>query len=588
MGYNYVLFAFYIEFSSVPHDERILVKEINRAVSRYLTGKWIIEEEWRPTRPSKNGLEIGYLTIPSTLKTRSNAEAWIEANLLMKEISSGLAISRKQILVEPYTDLGFSPDIRNHGLLESTPAVKSVGLTFDPDTKNNKWSVDQIHALEAHSQFKVSGNGLRIGLLDTGHTLHKEIIDEGKMKLALGWNTYEDELDTSDPMKSSFKITEPVRLPGHGTSTASILTSQIKSKDKTTTDIIGVSPGAEIVPFRIGNSAVLSSKRLRRSVAKAINKAQEKSCDVLSLSVGYIAGDIDLRKAVDDATDKGIIIVSAAGQVPPLFSAPNWLNAKPATYRNTIAVAASNVKKNPCDWSFRGSWVDVIAPGEGVWRAYWQKKEGEIMGKAIGKRSLGTSYATPHVAGVAALWLERWSQELEEVVKAKRTELFRFVLQKCGLEKKGDEWGAGIVDAVKVLNFPWQVNDAWEIHQESLPTVPRQYTWQEELSLDMYEISPDQVPFNEFAGGTEKTLLESFNVNDNEMEEFLDENYPELIFHLRSNNNDRQIFLSRLALNLSTTPESVGLKDTPLVREAFGESTFLESSSANIQSRLAD
>jgi hypothetical protein len=71
--------------------------------------------------------------------------------------------------------------------------------------------------------------------------------------------------------------------------------------------------------------------------------------------------------------------------------------------------------------------------------------------------SNGTSYATPLVAGTAALWLARWGAELDVryPLKWQRVEAFLHVLRKTAQVPSGwdtQRHGAGVLDAAAAIN----------------------------------------------------------------------------------------------------------------------------------------
>ena len=106
--------------------------------------------------------------------------------------------------------------------------------------------------------------------------------------------------------------------------------------------------------------------------------------------------------------------------------------------------------------SSRGHDVDVTAPGEGVWKAAFTGKEGQS--KTTVLRGNGTSFAVATAAGVAALWLAYWGRESlinyygrENLVSEFKKLLMKTCNKNNNLKKNG-KWGAGIVDAEKLLS----------------------------------------------------------------------------------------------------------------------------------------
>jgi thermitase len=123
-------------------------------------------------------------------------------------------------------------------------------------------------------------------------------------------------------------------------------------------------------------------------VAQGIIWAADNGAEIINMSLGGSSGSSTVESAINYAWNKGVVIVAAAGNDGD--SAPEY----PAYYANCMAVAATDSADRLTDWSNRGGWVDVAAPGNSV---YSTLKDG-----SYGYKS-GTSMASPHVAGLAAL-----------------------------------------------------------------------------------------------------------------------------------------------------------------------------------------
>ena len=127
---------------------------------------------------------------------------------------------------------------------------------------------------------------------------------------------------------------------------------------------------------------------------------------IINLSLGSPGNDTTLQRAVFSATQAGVLVVAAAGNENT--SQPFY----PAAYPGVLAVAAVGPDGMPAPYSNYGSYVGIRAPGgnfalgdasDGVMSTIWNfaTASPEFAWAA------GTSMATPHVSGVAALVLSQ-------------------------------------------------------------------------------------------------------------------------------------------------------------------------------------
>lgn len=224
-----------------------------------------------------------------------------------------------------------------------------------------------------------TGLGIKVGVVDTGvDSTHEDIVVSGS------WNF------------STSSTTEDVY--GHGTHVA----GTIAAKDNTL-GVVGVAPDAEIYSFKVLDDY---GSGTWGSVAAGVDAAISEGMDVINLSLGGRSNSAILRASITQAWAAGVTTVVAAGN-----EGRSVHGFAPAMYDgNVITVTAWSVATSRfAGWSNFGPTVDMAAPGVDVCST--------LPGDNYGVYS-GTSMASPHVAGAAALYLESHPQESPDQVLA--------------------------------------------------------------------------------------------------------------------------------------------------------------------------
>jgi type VII secretion-associated serine protease mycosin len=193
----------------------------------------------------------------------------------------------------------------------------------------------------------------------------------------------------------------------HGTWMASIIAGRGSGFDD---GIIGIAPEAKILSIRVipdSNDPGYKKydnedeSKIQQELADGITEAVRDHAQVISMSIGYSAPSSEVRRALQDAYDHGIVLVASAGnsgdndEQHTRSAAHGWAPVSfPAEYPGVLSVGAVNMAGQPASFSSGNLSVKVAAPGEGVPA---QGRNGEYY------TVNGTSPACALVAGVAAL-----------------------------------------------------------------------------------------------------------------------------------------------------------------------------------------
>jgi membrane-anchored mycosin MYCP len=259
---------------------------------------------------------------------------------------------------------------------------------------------------------------------------------------------------------------------GHGTIVAGI----IAAGDDPATGFAGIAPDATIMSVRQSSQVVMVKVRVERNqqetslvsgdtttMARAIVHAVKLHATVINISeaacvsvASTIGGHApDLQAAVHYAAEQNVVVVAAAGNVGQRCAQNDGgvgVVASPAWFDDDVLTVAA-VDANTglvADFSLHGPWVDVAAPGTDITSldpASDQLANQTIQNNQVGP-IVGTSFATPYVAGLAALVRERYPDLNAREVMAR---IERTAQQAAGKNGQNALIGHGIIDPIAAL-----------------------------------------------------------------------------------------------------------------------------------------
>jgi serine protease len=281
------------------------------------------------------------------------------------------------------------------------------------------------------------GKGVIVAVIDTGVT---KVGDLAETSFVPGFNFIANNSDASDDH-------------GHGTHVAGTIAQSTNNK----LGVAGVAFGASIMPIKVLSARGSGSMA---GIAQGIRWAADHGAQVINMSLGGPFPVGTIASAVKYARAKGVTIVAAAG------NDGSGRVSYPARYPGVIAVAATQFDETTTFYSNWGPQIDIAAPGGNV--RVDQNGDGKpdgvlqhtIVPGNISKTDylwfMGTSMASPHVAGVAALIIGAGIQKPDAV-----EEMLLDTARKPKAAAEGDgatagariddHYGAGVVDAEAAL-----------------------------------------------------------------------------------------------------------------------------------------
>jgi len=279
------------------------------------------------------------------------------------------------------------------------------------------WNITLVRAPRAWAR-GITGAGIRVAVIDTGIASHPDLNPiSGGVSFVPGVVSFNDD-------------------NGHGTHCAGIVGARNNSFG-----VAGVAPACKLFAVKVLNRA---GSGMSSWIIAGMDWAARQGMHVVSMSLGGTnAPIVAYAQAVKRLQDRGTVVAIASGNSFgtnfPWVNAPGNSIIIGAPNASPIVVGAINSNLQIAPFSSRGGnaplWnqVGVVAPGVNI--------NSTILGNVYGVKS-GTSMATPHVAGAAALVKQRFPGISAASVKLKLMGTARDL----GIGGFDPVYGAGLID----------------------------------------------------------------------------------------------------------------------------------------------
>lgn len=301
-----------------------------------------------------------------------------------KGVVAYLPAQAAERLQNRFGDLNISPDIEMLGIPSEVSASGKPGGTGTQPAQSIPWGIARIGAPEANALNK--GAGIKVCVVDSGiDKTHPDLA----ANLAGGRNFV--------VIKGRIAADNWNDDNGHGSHVAGTIAAIENS-----IGVVGVAPEAKLFAAKVLDSR---GSGYLSDVADGISACVSAGARVINMSLGA-SGDPNaaspLKTAILNAQAAGVLVVVAAGN-----EGQDVKNVIPAGYPSVIAVSALNSSDQFASWSNFGlDENDFAAPGVNI-LSTWKGGQYNTIS--------GTSMASPHVAGVAALHLSAQSPLLKAI-----------------------------------------------------------------------------------------------------------------------------------------------------------------------------
>jgi len=299
--------------------------------------------------------------------------------------------------------------------VEPHARVRGLYVPNDPMYRE-QWHLGRVGAEDAWGLSV--GRGVTVAVIDTGVACEtidgfKKATDLAETRCVGGYNFVKNNRRASDDH-------------GHGTHVAGTIAQSTDNALGTA----GMAFRARLMPVKVLSADGWGTTS---GVADGIRWAADNGAHVINLSLGGPRNSFILQRAVDHARSRGVVVVAAAGNSGGSVGFPG-------ASRGVIGVSATDGDDKLAWFSSRGKGVDIAAPGVDVVQQTICDRG--LNGCEVFPSYNGTSMASPHVAGAAALLVSLGVSEPAAVERYLTT-----TARSLPDDPKGYRFGAGLLQA---------------------------------------------------------------------------------------------------------------------------------------------
>lgn len=328
---------------------------------------------------------------------------------------------------------------------------------------SKQWSFQMVDVQSAWAQ--ADGSGAVVAVIDTGVAYQdrgpfKKVEDLASTEFVDGYDFVNDRKEANDDH-------------GHGTHVAGTIAQSTNNG----LGVAGLAPKAKIMPLKVLSARGSGSAA---DIADAIRFAADEGANVINMSLGGGLRSLIMQNAVAYARKKGVIVVCAAGN-----------NARgkvefPAAYKGAFAVSSVGPTGKLAFYSSYGKHLAMSAPGGDKQLG---GDAGAILQNTITPDKLGvtnqylafqgTSMATPHVAGAAALIISAGVTAPDDVER-----ILKETSRDAGPAGWDARYGYGVLDAGRAVQAAAQTTSGpWQFAGSIFAVLAFAWRWRKRIAL---------------------------------------------------------------------------------------------------------